>query len=77
MRARHVDRTGPECVFADRLLRRGLLTVFAAVLISVLAVFAIRQRKYSPLKATAPDLDVSRNGTLSRVRGLSTRVMEL
>src|SRR5262249_43307551 len=41
MRARHVDRARAECVLADRLLRRGFLAVFAAVLVSMLAVLAV------------------------------------
>jgi len=41
MRACHVDGTRTECVLAGRLLRRGLLAVFTAVLVSVLAIFAV------------------------------------
>src|SRR5262245_1560607 len=44
VRGGHVDGTRAGCVLADRLLERGFLAVFTAVLISVLAVFAVGHR---------------------------------
>jgi len=44
MSACHMHRAGAEGVFADGLLWGGLFSAFAAVLISVLAVFAVGHR---------------------------------